>query len=370
MVNSKQLTGTFSARLLLGAAGTALVFTAFLSFSSLHHLGQSPRGALCDASPATTVKSGAVTATNAGLEAVSPLLPTKTGSAPESSGDVLLEIAPQVMKEVQRRVAAKLKHVQYELYWQIEDQALRRIPKFDDVREVARKTASEAVAAESIGWQQTDKILELAQARLDAFWDAGSLASPEAYEHGYVARAILEIALEHNPENFRLLDLLRESINSTMPVRFADYKRNHDAIEALWTIVEQQRALIDSGKVPPSPMAFDAIYDWIQLVVLRSGSPQDSVPGWKWLLENAEAGGWGSISDVCRRGLEAARQGRKYSAMIYIYPQTDAQPDEVIRVKAMHGRRLASLKGSRHRRAVLTPIWAPDARPTMSWSAR
>ncbi len=302
-------------------------------------------------------------------EEAPPLFP-EAESPRTSSYDVELHIAPEVLKEAQRRIGPRLKLIQRQLYWQSEDRILRKIPKFDDVRQATKKSASEIMEARSTGWEETEAVLELAQTELDAFWDAGGLGSSQAYGHGYLARAILEVALDHAPANFRLLALLRETVSATMPMVFADYRRNDDAVKVLWSIVERQRELVESGRAPPSPMTFDAMYDWIQLVVLRTGRPQEAAPAWKWLVENAEAGGWAGISDICKRGLEAARRGRNYSAMIYICPQSDAQADKAFVVKAMHGRRLRSLKGSRERRAQLSPIWAPDARHTMSGLSR
>ena len=88
-------------------------------------------------------------------------------------------------------------------YWQAEDEVLKKMPLYDAVRDQYRAEAEAAIAVR--GAAGADALLALAQAELDAYWDAGSLSSRDSYSHGYLARAILELAVENDPENFKLL---------------------------------------------------------------------------------------------------------------------------------------------------------------------
>jgi hypothetical protein len=231
------------------------------------------------------------------------------------------------------------------------------MPKYNAIEKSAREKAARSVSAEPMGWKDTKAVLEIAQRELDLFWDSGSLISPEAYEHGYVARAILEMALEYHPDDFSLFHSLVEVINSTNPLLFADYQENTEVLNMVWPILERQRELVESGKVEPSPMAFDAMYDWALVAVKRSGKPEDSIPAWEWLLKNAQAGGWDAISDICKRGLQAAKDGIRYGGNIYVEIEVEGQADRTMNIEAKAGRRLMSLKGSKERREIIIPVW-------------
>jgi hypothetical protein len=233
-------------------------------------------------------------------------------------------------------------------YWKKEDEVLTRMEDYEKVRDRMRAKAEELVQRNSLRWADTDQIVALAQEELDRFWQAGSLVSPQAYESGYLARAVMEIAAEKDPDNFRLLDALKETINSTTPYFLADYTRNPKAYEALWPIVDRQRQLVLSGKHPVDIMAYDAMVDWAWLALGKRG-PKETTVAWEWLVENAEKGGWTSNMKLLRGGVNLSRQGIKFGFNQFIDRMGDDPMDNIVRYA--HGRRLPSLKGSKYRRS-------------------
>jgi hypothetical protein len=240
-------------------------------------------------------------------------------------------------------------------YWRQEDAVLAKAPRYEDLRDQLRRKAADLLAQESITWEDTSRTAALAQNVLDDYWAKGSLMSPAAYESGYLARAILETALERNPNDFLLLDALREAVDATCPYYFADYRKNHYALDALWPIVEGQKQMLLQGRHPPDLLAFDAMYAWIAVVVGRTRDTRNAITGWKWLLENADKGGWSKVKPDLKMGLANAENGMPTGFNIYI----ERLGHDALATQSFfaHGRRLFTLRGSKYRRSHSVRYW-------------
>jgi hypothetical protein len=79
-------------------------------------------------------------------------------------------------------------------YFEKEDKVLRAMPKYEEARKDLHRRAYEALRTQGLTPRDTQAVRTLAQREIDAFWGAGSLAYPGAYDHAYRGRAFLEIA--------------------------------------------------------------------------------------------------------------------------------------------------------------------------------
>ena len=197
------------------------------------------------------------------------------------------------------------------------DAAHRSTPKYRDIKDDILAKAETLFGG--VDRSDLKAVLDLSQEQLDAFWDMGGLCEPKAYEHGYLARAVLELTMDEHCEDFEFLSALRESIN-TMTVRsYSDRSPETRAacreealtqLGYLWPIIDKQAEMLFSGEVEPSIEGMLVMLDWVRNIPFVKG---DSTPGCRWLIENAEAGGWAKILP----SLEKWRQEGRYPSELY-----------------------------------------------------
>lgn len=355
------------------AAGVVVVIVllSFLCFHALSNRSAPEKGTLhepessslgvADTSSANLDKHSANASGEAGLQASA--IPAAELEVGDVSLDTLIDIEPQ---EDLVKTEVALRWLRMNVSWEKQDEVYSTVPRYEDVKEATLDEAAAMLDTESIALADTDAVLNLMQSQIDMFWDAGALAAADAYEHAYLARAIAELALEDSPDHFQLLAMLREAIGASMPMLFAERqtngrKTNRDFFEAQWPILERQKKLIDSGKIPPSPEALDAMIDWVVTAPITSGGGEEAaVPGWKWLVDNAEAGGWQRLKGGFQHGLACAEEGTGFMMNVYIFSPAKEHGSEPGRAEALltlHARRLPSLKGGRERRAGLVGVW-------------
>lgn len=350
----------------MAAVVVVIVLLAFLCFQALSDRPAPEKGTLhepdssslgvTDTSTATVDKPNANASGEVG-EQVSAI-PAEELDIGDESLDELIDIEP-LEDFLKARVA--LNQLQMNISWEKQDEVYNTEPKYEDIKEAMLDEAAAMLNTESIALEDTDTILSLMQSQIDLFWDADALAAADAYEHAYLARAIAELALEDSPDHFQLLAMLREAIGASMPMVFAGGQPNRDLFEAQWPILERQKKLIESGKIPPSPEALDAMIDWVITAPNTADAGEEAaVPGWKWLVDNAEAGGWQRLKGGFQQGLASAEMGGSFMMNVYVFSPPKEQSVEPGRAEALftlHARRLPSLKGSKERRAGLVGVW-------------
>lgn len=279
-------------------------------------------------------------------------------SPPEFDLDVDMALAEETLSELVEDIAQKAeREVQkteilstIEDYHRAEDEVYARVEKYDDVKDRMRQAAIAELDARAIALEDTQALLEAAREVLDVFWEAGGLASAAAYENGYLARAMVELALEGGAEDFELLSMQREAVSSTVPLRFAGYQVNENASSVLWPILQKQRELIISGKAPLSSEAMLAMYDWTS-----EARTESAVAGWEWMVENADACGWSKMKPVLEKGLQVTRAGGNFGTNLYAWPARSRQ--EHLKILATFSRGLPSQKGSREYREKVIRVW-------------
>ncbi len=237
-------------------------------------------------------------------------------------------------------------------YFQQEDAAYRRLPRFEEIREEIRGEALRILAEQRISAGETEKVLAAAGAELELFWKEGGLDSPEAFRHGLIARAMAEEAVREGGTTFAALETLKETITSANPDYFADKKPNEYALNLLGDVLQKQKEIVIGGGHPVDAAAFYAFFDWIEVRQLQ-GKSEDTVPAWQWLLDNAGQGGWQVFLPVMREGIEAAARGQRVYFNAYVYPGRIADRDRYIA-----RRRLPSFPGaSPVARKVKANVW-------------
>lgn len=271
------------------------------------------------------------------------------------------------------------------------DATHRSMPKYRDINDEILAKAE--TLFDGVDRSDLATVLDLSQKELDAFWDMGGLSESEAYEHGYMARAVLELTMEEHGENFEFLSALREAINTmtvlgysehTPEVRAACLEETLTQIGYLWPIIDKQAGMLFSGEVEPSIEGMLVMFDWVRNTPFVKA---DSTPGWRWLIENAEAGGWAKILPSLEKGLQEGRyplselyplrllhfrHNRKWE-MYTSDPKTYLQigkriPErqekntkEVRRLTTEHtGRILLSFKGSKEFQKLSRGRWEPN----------
>jgi hypothetical protein len=94
----------------------------------------------------------------------------------------------QAMRDVEKKAMSDR---QLELY-EKENDVYEKMPKYEDVREKMRKLAEERLSGVDVS--DTQAVLALSDGELETFWEMGSLSEPDAYDHAYLACAIMERA--------------------------------------------------------------------------------------------------------------------------------------------------------------------------------
>lgn len=263
----------------------------------------------------------------------------------------------KINAEIEVRVAANMQtiHRSQNAIWANEDETYLSMPKYDEVRDKILEKADELLG--SIDGDDADAIAQLAQEQLDAFWDKGSLAEEEAYVHGWLARGVLELALEKDPENFHLLSLLKEAIGSVTLVRVKGEVGLNPFLE-MWPVLDKQEKLIRAGKVEPSPEVMLAMYDWSRAVLAAKRNLKAGVPGWEWMVENAESCGWGKLEPILAMGLESNRKGIPVCPTLFVLSPDDVGGrDNWVVMNARHQRRPCEIIGSKAYRENVMPLW-------------
>ena len=297
--------------------------------------------------------------TDAFLSSVLDAIPTPTAPQPLSRREQLEELDKRY-ETIERRRSGHL------YFWQAEDEVLRKMPLYDTVRDQYRAEAEAAIAVR--GAAGADALLALAQRELDAFWDDGSLSSRDSYPHGYLARAILELAVENDPDNFRLLYGLAEAITTTMPAEYPSFHPNKDAAIAVWPPLNKMKELIMSGRVEPSPDAMLVMYDWAHAAPLVGVPIEDTVSVCQWLVDNADNGGWANMKGIFTVGRDSAKDGKMWAAYIRVLPQSPNSlygdsSDEDKPIEWANARRLALCRGSKAWREKAVPVWGKATYP-------
>lgn len=236
----------------------------------------------------------------------------------------------------------------------VQDEAYRRAPRYAQAREQAARDAEALLSSRGIAIMDTEEVLALVQEELDAFYDAGGLDSAEAYRYGYTARALCEKALAADGENFVLLTALRESISTTALFYWCDYMPNEDSDGDLRQVLEKQKAMVLSGKVPLSPDAMLVMYDWQHMVGREGYTDPAYLETWQWIVDNAVACGWGAAKPLLDRGLADAKRKRGFATDIiaYAYSSREEHLKQMVLTRG-----LPSQHAGRDMREVELKIW-------------
>lgn len=351
--------GRGGSRTVVVAAAAAIVVLLAAAYYGLRDGAQKPRAAFAAPEKAAqtatvTVPVPAVPSTESAVEA--PGEAATEAAAGEATDELVGEkMTPSPSPEAVADGNSLLWLEGVKAYWAKEDEVLASVAKYEDVKDAMRVKAAEML--KGVDAADTKAIVALAQGEIDAFYDSGSLIEPASYEHGYLARAIMELAVEKDPENFELLTDLKEAIGTTLPIHNSEYHPNDAATEALWPVVEKQKELIFAGRVPPSPEAMLAVFDWCSLVVRKTHDTKAQLEGWQWLVDNADAGGWPKVKPMFEKAVECAKQGTNWGMNLYAYPG-GPDMDEYARVMRVNWRGLESRRGSREYREKAVKVWA------------
>ena len=183
-----------------------------------------------------------------------------------------------------------------------------QMPKYEAVRSDVLPKAEEMLA--SLDPSDENALLELVQKEFDAFWEKGALAEEDAYEHGFLARALLELTRDEHCDSFAFLDFQKEAINVTRllyRLKEGDREASRKEIkilleEELLPIIDRQAEIIFSDNAEPSTDTIIAMLDWVRFA---KGRNVDATPGWKWLIDNVETCECSGMKQLFQKGLES-----------------------------------------------------------------
>lgn len=208
-----------------------------------------------------------------------------------------------------------------------------------------------------------------AEGEMNAFWDKGGLSEFDAYEHGYFARAILETALESDPDNFRLLSSLRRSIGAITIISSWDYSERYPKARAeVLPVAQKQAEMLFSGQEAPSIEAMLAMYDFVKMAPGKTKERDIKAEGLIWIIENAEAGDWQRLTPKFERDLEMYNRNIGSSVQLYVLPGGGEIPMEEWKVLIWQsGRYLPSVKPKKFMEHA-HPLWQETDLPIMESS--
>jgi predicted esterase len=234
-----------------------------------------------------------------------------------------------------------------EEYARSEDRMRASMPQYESVRERVRAKAIDMLKGVKPG--DTDGVLALADTELQQFWDRGGLVSKDAYEYGYLARAILEAAREKDGENFMLMLRLGESIGAM------SRWRHKELIRDAGPLLEKMKEQVMSGKVRPSPDAMSAMYDWTVCNFKSGKNASDAGPVLQWLVDNAQRGGWPKVKTYFEAGLENAKKNEGF--VTNLWTPTGAYNDDRLAAETISLWGLQSLRPAKKYAQYMLPAW-------------
>ncbi len=283
---------------------------------------------------------------NEAMDAAPPVPgPANTAAIDEFSLEVaLMEQTIAAAGKAENELRIKQREEERRRLAENEDAIYRVQPKYEDMAPEIKKEALALLAEKMISAEDKEAVMELVRRELDDFWKEGGLSSPEAYRHGYLARAMMDELIGKSGGSFAALDMLKETVSTANILFFADGKNNEYATGLLLDIAGRQKELIDRGAQPLNPDAFYAILDWTNLVARKSERKEDSLPGWKWLLDNSAAGGWSPLDPILKKAAEETGKGKLVG--FFPYEWKNVGDREYDREDLRRCRRLPSFKGS------------------------
>jgi hypothetical protein len=174
-----------------------------------------------------------------------------------------------------------------------------------DYLEVAETLQKELWAKLDMENLSKEKLVAAAVALRERFWQAGGCLSRTSYPYGYGARILFEIAHEENPHDMAITDELVEALQSIDIVRKYDPDSDEktvnialrDTLIALRTEqFDQIVKELDQGRGPVWA-DFVRVND-LALLLGLAGEYESALELAKWLIANAESGGWREIQ-IC-----------------------------------------------------------------------
>ena len=198
----------------------------------------------------------------------------------------------------------------------------------------------------------TEELVELANEHIGRFWEEGGCFSSTSYKNGYIARAVLEYALEREPGNLGVIDGLAEVIQSVNPLaRFngesGELEAEVETVTLIGGLRGRQFELIKGEEQvgrKPDVQDFVRVSDMVYL--LQESDREKAKAGVDWLMTRADAGGWGCYRELLNRMAQSLNSEERLSFNVY---STGGRVEENLR----YTRRSPSFQGPASRELIL-----------------
>jgi hypothetical protein len=288
----------------------------------------------------------------------------------------------------EKKVDLLLARLSNEQFWKAEDKVAQSWPRLDDLRE---QLVRELQATFNLEKMTAPEFGQHAIALREKFWQSGGRMSPDSFTDLYLARVLLELGRQRFPEDLTLTDELVEAIQSGWPYltynsspRVGGVLLGKDGkplapgtymefdlatMDDLLQLREQQFGLMQrqfqEGRQPE-------FQDFLRLCDL--GFLYRYIPGpqreanrvqagqiAKWLLDNADHGGWAYYRSNLERLQESWASGKGYAFSIFVPGnQKGEHPGQ-------YARRFPSFRGAQSRDLIVlkdAPAGSPIGRAT------
>jgi hypothetical protein len=272
-----------------------------------------------------------------------------------------------------KNVNLMLARLSNEQYWKAEDKVAQSWPKLDDLR---AQLVRELRAQFDLEKMTARELVQHAVDLREKFWQSGGRMSPNSFTELYRARVLLELGHQRYPDDVALTDELVETIqsgwphltyNSPPPMTSVSVDQNgkpgepgsymgfdQTTMSEIVELREKQSAVrqrqFQEGQ-PPEFQDFLRLYDLSVLyrylpVAQREANRARADQIVKWLVENADRGGWSYYRANLERLREnwAAERGYDFT----IFRPRNRKGEQA----AQYGRRLPSFRGAQSRDLV------------------
>jgi hypothetical protein len=218
-----------------------------------------------------------------------------------------------------------------------QDRVTSRWPRYADVREQYVRELASTLDLEHFS---CDQMIDLAVAFRESFWAQGGDLAAHSYRLAYRARALLEQARQHFPDNLSILDELIETIQSTdLTLRFDPGQKrdvpNEAARQDLQNLRQQQWALVQSQRQAGRALCmqdFVCACDLAYLLQAKNTPASKQVVRW---LRDTDDGTWHQYQKLLQEWEDNLDRG--YNLAFHIYPLGPG--------KYRYERRLPSFRG-------------------------
>ncbi len=243
--------------------------------------------------------------------------------------------------------------------WQTQDEFMRTWPAYSAARELLSTELKEKIEPEFLS---NEELVRMGILLREKFWEAGGCLSENSYRYGYMARILLEMAHEREPDNMAITDELVEAIQTTQTGVYYDKDTqkfvrtpilSNLLIDLRREQFEQILQEIGQGRKPVWD-DFVRVCELATIAARLDNEHQLATEAVAWVIRYADQGGWTGYMEILTKLQSQIEKGSTFGFAIY-QARRPGFPEA-----ARYFRRFPSFKGPTPQKRGVVPIYSID----------